>query len=559
MEELENAAKLLRTALDHYLGVCLKIHSLVANKDTPHNIREKYLYQIDTEMDHFPSYKQKLGQAGATVCRVRNRLSRLTPVTSLPPEILTRIFHFVASPCDMLRFSDDEYSHLEIPGTPNEVSDADDSTEWPRSKSLQLKNFPTHLDRITHVCASWRRTAVGTPSLWTHIDFIPNPSLYRKLLGRAETYAARAVQLPLELHIADDNPLTYDKNHLSKFLSSILHRVKSLDMVMTHFWRNFHGLVFNELFPHLAPGSTALTKLTVRYTPTDGWNHDFIDWFRDANEGLFRLTTIHFRGILPLCRSMVYHNLVDLRLISPRYTDWINISELQSILAASPGLHIFHFALGIIEQGGEPTIPVRLDDLQVLVISTNGEGDPLLPQLGPILRLLEPGSKPLRVSISHNFSTWSIETNDYEFDTFGQDELVKFFQRSNVVKFCVKDKCPPLNQLLCHTSNFEDLVLDSCVPSWRTIAPFERDDSLPFCSNSLTLHNCQPTDEQLGLLLKYYPTNLLVASNCDWSSVALGYNGQHPIQSLLAEYLNTRLVMKEGQLSHPTADWDLID
>ncbi|KAH7335949.1 hypothetical protein B0J17DRAFT_719611 [Rhizoctonia solani] len=567
MEDLEDAAKLLRVALDHYLDVCLKIHSLVARKGTLRNIPQKFLRHINTEMDRFPSYEHKLRQAGAAVCRVRNRLPRLAPVILLPPEILTRIFQFVASPCDILRTPDDEDSESETPESPSEVSDAGVSVEGPRSKALQLKNFPSHLDRVTHVCSSWRWIAIGTPSLWTHIDFIPNRSLHRKLLARAETYATRAARLSIELHVADDDPPTYNWVKLRQFLSSILHRIKLLDIVMIHRWCRFHTSILDELFPHPAPESTVLTKLTGSFPMADDELDEFIDWLDDANESLFRLTVLHLHGIFPLWDSTAYYNLVDLRLIAPCDARWTCISEsqLQSMLAASPGLRIFYFALQIIDRkpDEESVTPVRLNDLQVLHISTNRGMEDTILRPGNVLRLLAPGSTPLRVSIWHRHCASTGENTRFycEYDEFSLDELVKFFQRSNITKFCAKDICPRLDKLLCHTSNLEDLVLDYSVSIWKGMTPFQRDGPATFHLNSLILHDCTPNLEQLELLLQQYPTNLLVASNCNWSEITINDERDCVAQlhRLLMHYPNTRLVVNEGQLSDPIASWDLID
>ncbi|KAL5631963.1 hypothetical protein ACGC1H_000104 [Rhizoctonia solani] len=564
MEDLESAGKRLCSALDHYLGVCMNIHDLVARKGMLRNVPQNYLHHINTETDRFSSYEQKLRQAGAVVRRVRNRLSRLAPITTLPPEVLTRIFNFVASPCDIIQASNSEALDLETPESPSEISDADDSVEGPRSKSLQLKNFPTHLDRVTHVCFYWRWIAIGTPSLWTHIDLIPNQSLHRRFLARAETYATRAARLPIELHIADDNPLAYDKTHLCQFLSLIYSRVKSLDIMMIHCWRSFHSLVLNELFPHPAPESTVLTKLVGSFPTADDVLDEFIDWFDHTNVSFFRLTVLHLRGIFPLWESMAYHNLVDLRLISPRDTRWTRISEpqLKSILSASPGLRIFYFALQTTDrkQDDEPTVPVCLDDLEVLSISTNRGNENTILRPGHVLRLITPGLKPLRLSIWHNF----IHFDHVDNDNLSPNELATFFQRSNITKFRLGGNCPLglLDPLLCHAPNLEDLVLDSCVSIWSGVAPFRRDSLASFRLNSLALHNCSPSLEQLELFLREYPTNLLVASNCSWSNIPSYYQGQDPvdrIHDLLEKYPDTRLVVNRSLLSDPTAGWDLIE
>ncbi|CAE6416894.1 unnamed protein product [Rhizoctonia solani] len=561
MEELESAGKLLCYALNHYLGVCMNIHDLVARKGMLRNVPQNHLHRINTETDRLLSYQQKLAQAGAAIRRVRNRLSRLAPITTLPPEVLTRIFRFVASPCDMIQAPNPETLDLETPTSPSEISDADDSVEGPRSKSLQLQNFPTHLDRVTHVCFYWRWIAIGTPSLWTHIDFIPNQSLHRKLLVRAETYATRAARLPIELHIADDNPLAYDKVHFCQFLSSILSRVKSLDIMLIHSWRSFHSLVLNKLFLHPAPESTVLTKLVGSFPTADDTLNEFIDWFARTNGSFFRLTVLHLRGIFPLWQSVAYHNLVDLRLFPPRDTRRTCISEpqLQNILSASPGLRIFYFGLQITDrkQDDEPTVPVCLNDLEVLYISTKPSEDDTNLKPGYVLRLIAPGSKPFRLSIWHDF----IYIDHVDDETFSLDELVKFFQRSDITKFCLGGSYSIglLCQLLCYAPNMKNLVLDSRTSIWNSPIPFKQYDPVSFRLNSLVLHNCIPNVEEIERLLQQCSTNLLEMSYCGISVCHAGQDPVVQVRDLLIRYPDTRFVVSWNQFSDPTAGWDLVE
>ncbi|CAE6430867.1 unnamed protein product [Rhizoctonia solani] len=559
IEGLESAGNKLRVALDEYFSACSGADGLLP--DALRDLPRGYLHDIDTEITHFPSYEPKLRQAEATVRRIRNRLPQVTPISLLPPEILVHIFHLVANPCD-IRVIDAEDSGSDTSTSSNTSedwnADAGGDLERRRHRTLQLDNFPTHLDSLTHVCSYWRRVAINSPSLWTHVDFIPHKSLHRELLARAETHIARAGQLPIELHVMDSNPLAYSAATLRRFLSSIRHRVRSLNVAVTHNWRQFHGAVLNELFLNHASKPTALTKLTTSFPMADDETDEFVDWFDDTNDGFGHLTVLHLHGLFPLWRSVAYHNLVDLRLSSPSDERWARISELalQAILEASPGLRVLHFALQITDRqrDDKSIIPVHLNHLEVLSISTYRGREEILLRPGHVLRLIAPGSKPLRLSICH-----SLEEDDLNGPGFSYSELVKFFRRSNIAKFCTKYAYPQLDRLLCHASNLEDLALDSCMFGWQGTKSLHRSSPATSRLNSLILHNCSPSLDQLEVLLEQHPAKQVFLCRCHWGDIEDPFLVQSPFERVLelfGRYPDTKLIT---QPSNPTVSWDLVD
>ncbi|KAG8682536.1 hypothetical protein FRC11_014738, partial [Ceratobasidium sp. 423] len=151
IEGLETAGKRLRTALEEYIGVCSRADDLLS--DALQDVPQGCLHHIDTEITHFPSYEPKLRQAEATVRRIRNRLPRVTPISSLPPEILAHIFRLVANPCDV-RVIDAEHPESDTSTSSDSSEDwnagAGGDLERRRHRTLQLDNFPTHLDSLTH-------------------------------------------------------------------------------------------------------------------------------------------------------------------------------------------------------------------------------------------------------------------------------------------------------------------------------------------------------------------------------------------------------------------------
>ncbi|KDN38552.1 hypothetical protein RSAG8_09441, partial [Rhizoctonia solani AG-8 WAC10335] len=168
--------------------------------------------------------------------------------------------------------------------------------------------------------------------------------------------------------------------------------------------------------------------------------------------------------------------------------------------------------------------------------------------------MLAPGSKPLRLSIYHN--PHDDNPNDYE---SSPEEVVKFFQRSNVAKFCAKYSCLRLDQYLCLASNLEDLALDSCVFGPQDDHLLQRGNPATSRLNSLILHHCSPSLEQLEMLLEQYPTNSLILSGCCWDYIEDSSEVRNPVRQvsdLLQRYPATGLIF---QPSSPTENWDLID
>ncbi|KAG8695671.1 hypothetical protein FRC11_001304 [Ceratobasidium sp. 423] len=295
----------------------------------------------------------------------------------------------------------------------------------------------------------------------------------------------------------------------------------------------------------------------------DDMYNEFIDWVDNTNKNFGHLTILHLRGLFPLWESTAYHNLVDLRLITSCDEHWtcIREQELRGILAASPGLRILHFALQITDLKGddESIIPVRLNDLEVVSVSSDRGGHNGLLRPGDVLRLLAPGSKPLLLSIWHTRYAPD-EGNTIGGDDYPSDEVIKFFQRSNITKFHVKGIYYELNQLIGHAPNIEDLAFDSCtlVKVTEKFPP----GGIPIASrlNSLIIRHCTMQRPLLEVILRVYPTNLLVVSDCDlaWFDYPINGDDIPRLLKVLKNYPNTRLEVYENPVFDPIATWDVI-
>ncbi|KDN40239.1 hypothetical protein RSAG8_08302, partial [Rhizoctonia solani AG-8 WAC10335] len=127
--------------------------------------------------------------------------------------------------------------------------------------------------------------------------------------------------------------------------------------------------------------------------------------------------------------SQAYHELVELCLLSNResYVNLATISELQlkAILTSSPRLRIFRFGIMVLSDirpilpTGNAIVPVQLDDLQILDLDLEQRSE---DSLRYVLRLVSPGSKPLKLLLPRSRGTVSgtdlVARNRPEIDNF---------------------------------------------------------------------------------------------------------------------------------------------
>lgn len=395
----------------------------------------------------------------------------ITPVESvnrLPLEILAHIFHLLsANPCHKPPFDGN-----------------------PPVKYLRYPDCPAN------VCSYWRQAAVSSPALWTHIDLSPHLSNRDGYINYARNHSRNAGDVPLNVHLDDQGCTSDDAHVMDDLVESLGPRMGSLDFIITtHNFLQFHRHMFEFMFPDLSPKIFKALRVDCKVSFRDpligGWDVDPITRVINIMYGpdhynlrpnilsqkeeiisncLTGVTSLHLRGTFFEWSNMLYHGLVDLRLTSSPAgaTPSIPKSALKSILSNSPGLRILHFSLGITlenvanhgslhndpESGG----PVYLPELEVVQVDSGGiyygrEERRMETSTGRLLRLLAPGSKPLRLTLEGP-----------SFDQFFKPRVVKdFFSRSQVEKLCVKGGRPSMDDLLlCHLPNLKVLVFDSC-------------------------------------------------------------------------------------------------
>ncbi|KAB5589245.1 BIR domain-containing protein [Ceratobasidium theobromae] len=409
MDELTSASNDLRNALKRYGEVCSMIEESYLRSHTFSDVpREISDCAVVDELLQATSYETEIKWAKAAISHTRNSIYT-TAAQSLPPEILAQIFQLLTK----------RRCAVTLTGRVPKIS------------------FPIYPDRLSHVCSRWRQVAIGTRALWMHIDLAPHHLAHQVLLDRAETYASRVGQSPLEIHIIGpgDGQEPFDDSRLGRFLVSNTMHIRSLNLASVRHPddNDFCRSIFTKCFANREPGMFKRLFIDSDWTDDEGsgifleaagnpLHHGslLVDVPEQHLEDLWLpITTLRLNHIFPCWSSKAYHGLTELHLTSTEKPT-ITETQLETILGSSPGLRVFRFGLQItrIRPTSASVVPTRLSDLKVLHLHALGA-----EQLGIVLSLLAPGSKPLQISINGRSET-----------VFLLDEVKQFFARSNVTR-----------------------------------------------------------------------------------------------------------------------------
>lgn len=417
MEGLITTSNSFGAALEGYLSAC----SAVGNSSTI--ISQPLLNLLADELLRVSSYVTKLAHAKATLGRLRNHAFTLTPINSLPDEVLGRIFDLVVS---------------------TESCNGKEITKLDNiSNRGSFNDLPKYPDLLSQVCSRWRQIMIASHHLWTHIDLVLHHRFSKSLLTRAEMRANRAGHSPLDIHIiekASSSSLAEDlKDQTLQCLASVPMRMRSLELVVRQPLQDFHTLILQTCFSNAVPGNLTKLKLLGDWPGYQG--DTFLEAAENAEtsgnislnlpqqflEELWRpITVLQLYGLYPPWSSQAYHGLVELHL-SPRSTHTqMSKSQLVGILTSSPELRVLHLVIQITESPSETAwvALVRLEKLETLNILELSEAD-----LGVLLSLLAPGSKPLQLAIGFP---------DRNSELSLQTVMKEFFARSNINKLYVE-------------------------------------------------------------------------------------------------------------------------
>ncbi|KAG8698750.1 hypothetical protein FRC08_005733 [Ceratobasidium sp. 394] len=294
----------LTVVVESYLAACTDLTTIIcASSRQSHQRRgiETAILAIDTELTSLASEEVVLRNARVSLTAARNLSTTLAPIHALPPEVLASVFFMV------------QY----------DSSDVHDSKMLPPAQLL------------AGVSSYWRQVAINTPSLWTCIDITTtqtNYDYFTLLLDRSSNH-------PIYLTISEpnennDRPLSGSS---STFLTRASRRVHTLDISSEGYQSGVTNTIMQLWLRHGLGGVTKVLRARrLRGDPLQlGLPGE------QAGEPLGSVAVLALDDVTIPWTSMVYHNLVDLRLwFSSSTKARISISQLATVLASSPGLVI---------------------------------------------------------------------------------------------------------------------------------------------------------------------------------------------------------------------------
>ncbi|KAF8751089.1 U3 small nucleolar RNA-associated protein 22 [Rhizoctonia solani] len=386
----------LRSALDQCLEMCLAIDYSFTDNSSPQYGFELLTNAIVDELELFTSYEKKLSQAKAALGTARNRSAIAVPFSRLPNDILIEFLSWL-----------------------------------PLSTVASLTNKNKQI------------IVMSSTYLWSHIDIPTFFSHNKETFAGMDEYIAQSGASLLDIHIVEldglDNPVLTTPGPLTRVLVPLTSRIRSLEIELSAPYNKTGGysIILSSFFFNCTPGTlkrlaiclnnsnapccfiAAAFSVPKRNTTSFGAAVENVISLSIPEKTLedlwFPVTTLELRGVYPRWSSKAYSGLTTLRLGSNGgFRASVSQAEISAILSSSPKLRILDFGLNITYAYSpeEEIKPVGLDDLEVLL---TGERTP--EQLGRLLCLIAPGSRPLSISLRQSAgrhrTRFSAEVRDF--------------------------------------------------------------------------------------------------------------------------------------------------
>ncbi|CUA67206.1 hypothetical protein RSOLAG22IIIB_07268 [Rhizoctonia solani] len=316
IEQLAASRRALEDALESYLQTFQTVRQLYVDGQPVNTIHSELTVALVEQFSAIESFKETLDLTKRVIGCSMNASSTLTPIHGLPHEILSSIFEVVM---------------------------------YNGPHAYSFRTWHRRLQSITSVCSHWRRVTLGSPALWTHIDFVvkdPADQAAKTPLASnlelAKVYEQRAAQMLMDVHIIDHNKDTHassTSNPLAAFVASIAPRIRSFSLSADE--PCAYRPVLSALFKNCTLG-----KFTTLTMDTHSWETHFLDTETqsefDRNTVLIDvskqrldeiyagITVLDLRLIHPKWDSPAYDGLTELRLNSDEYGS-SNVTELQLV------------------------------------------------------------------------------------------------------------------------------------------------------------------------------------------------------------------------------------
>ncbi|KAG8743490.1 hypothetical protein FRC10_011963 [Ceratobasidium sp. 414] len=332
----------LATTVQGFLTACTDLGSVCARASRqPYGRKDlnSALTDIDVELESLASEAESLRSARRSLATTRNLSTALTPIHTLPPEILTRIFMRV----------------------------------------------PTY--EFTGISSYWRWIALTTPSLWTYLDITNQNNFDYGYLS-----LDRSDGLPLYFYISGYFDESDRQDRQLGFFLEAAPQISTLDIKSRSY--NFPGAGMSMLRTWLGNSPVKGTKMLRILLVHDGsgpvpqWDQLLL--FEYAEPVLSALTVLHLDNFHIPWPSAAYHDLVDLRLsIGSCHNAQATVSQLAHVFAASPGLSTLKLnGLKVVSSGDwDATKITTLIHLEVLcLLDMDDESLKLIMLLIPLSR-----------------------------------------------------------------------------------------------------------------------------------------------------------------------------
>ncbi|KAG8709068.1 hypothetical protein FRC09_000891 [Ceratobasidium sp. 395] len=342
LDNLRAYRSALATAIQNYLAGCAELRSAcsqIRHQSRTRRELEPVLLAVEAELADLASEEAELRKARATLSVLRNTSSTLSPVHTLPSEILARIFLIAQS--------------------------------FPSRARNTSSLVPAHY--FAQVCSYWRITTINLPHLWTHICIAPTQINYEY----ATLLLRRSKDLPIYLDIYSKKVEKWN-NYPSKpqwdtFLASVGQHVHTLNIV--DLFRSpitFPDEAIQVLVSHASSGMMNTLRITKQSGAEQSESLNSLFAGRSNDAVLHSITVLHLHNVLIPSTSAIYHNLTDLRLQLHYNDENIPTSQLElaGMLAASPGLTILKLEFLNItpSEDWDENKVVRLPHLKVLYL-----------------------------------------------------------------------------------------------------------------------------------------------------------------------------------------------
>ncbi|KAG9078910.1 hypothetical protein FS749_009033 [Ceratobasidium sp. UAMH 11750] len=447
-EHWRSAHSQLDQAIQEYVNTCTALETALVTPPrewTSQHLQNKSFVDLDLELPLLPLHEQKLREARLRLNSARNSSQALSPINSLPPEILTTIFALATR--DWIT---EDYKHV----GQGKVASASD---------------------IASVCCLWRRVMLHSHAFWCDLELVLNGLSSDAYYERATLWAERSQSAPLDVSVREGKVTPGPTLHrwgdseisrAAAFLTPLMPRVRSLKIgsqerpaeklartLLTCWIQHGHIGTAKRLEMHI---NLDLPELVL---PGISRNAEGSSLYpRSSKNFLSSLQVIRFENVAVHWGCPLYSGLTEIRIEFAFESSWYPTQrDVASLLAANPRLRsLILYCMRIRPHRGPTPAPVALDNLEVLGLETMNAKD-----LGLVLPLISSASGAIRVSLSLGDDPAYISA------------VRSFFARTKVTVLHADGGLPlphpSIYSLFAHMPYLKTLILRSCRISKRVL------------------------------------------------------------------------------------------